>query len=241
MDLKEETILGSDASKHWYYISKGYALLQFIHGIAFSYVLDVGAGSGIFSKLLLDRTGAASAVCCDIGYTRNRAEHYAGKPLYFQQEITRSDADLVLFLDVLEHTADDVQFIKQYADKLNPGAHIVVTVPAFQFLFSGHDLFLNHYRRYTIATLEQCLTAAGLRVLKSRYYFLMLFPPIAMIRLITRIRLALGGGDVTPETNLRPHTRAINAILTAINRAELVIFPFNRLAGMTVFSLAVKQ
>jgi trans-aconitate methyltransferase len=241
MDLKEEAILGDAAASHWYYISKGAALLRFIKGIKAVEVLDIGAGSGIFAKLLLRRTGVSRVVCCDTGYSRERVEHCAEKPLYFKKEIEHSEAGLALFLDVLEHVEDDVLFVQEYAKKLKSGTYVAVTVPAFQFLFSGHDLFLDHYRRYTIASLEKCLSAAGLKVLKSRYYFFFLFPAIALVRLISKIRLMLFHAGSVPQSDLRPYGKAINALLVLINRAELAVFPFNRIAGITIFSLAVKQ
>ncbi len=241
MDLKEEAILGDGAASHWYYSSKGEALVRFIKNINAAEVLDIGAGSGIFAKLLLSRTGVRKAVCCDTGYSRERVERCADKPLYFKKGIDHSDAELVLFLDVLEHVADDARFVEEYAKKLKSGTYVAVTVPAFQFLFSGHDRFLEHYRRYTIASLEKCLSAAGLKVLKSRYYFLSLFPAIALLRLFSKIRLMFFPAGAVPQSSLKPCGKALNALLVLINRAELAVFPFNRIAGVTIFSLAVKQ
>ena len=68
MDLLEENILGDRINTHWYYVSKGRALLSFIKNIKPRSVLDVGAGSGVFSRLLLDKTACASAVCVDPNY-----------------------------------------------------------------------------------------------------------------------------------------------------------------------------
>lgn len=241
MDLKEESLLGDGADSHWYYISKGAALLRFIKDIKAAEVLDIGAGSGIFAKLLLNRTNARKVVCCDTGYSRERVEHCAEKALYFKKEIDQSEAGLALFIDVLEHVEDDVRFVKEYAKKLKSGTYIAVTVPAFPFLFSRHDLFLDHYRRYTIASLEKCLSAAGLKVLKSRYYFFFLFPAIALARILSRMRLMLFHTESVPQSDLRPYGKTVNALLILINKAELAVFPFNRIAGITIFSLAVKK
>lgn len=241
MDLKETPFLGDSAGSHWYYVSKGRALLRMIKDVRASEVLDIGAGSGIFAKLILRKTRVQKAVCCDTGYSREWDERCAGKPLYFKKSVAGSGADLVLLLDVLEHVENDVLFLRQYVEKLKPGTHVAVTVPAFQFLFSGHDLFLEHYRRYTIASLEKCLSAAGLRVLKSSYFFLLLFPAIALVRLLGRARLAILGSEGGHRSDVRPCGKAVNALLVLINSAELALFPLNRLAGVTVFSLAVKR
>jgi 2-polyprenyl-3-methyl-5-hydroxy-6-metoxy-1,4-benzoquinol methylase len=67
MDLKEEEILGEKIFEHWYYVSKGRAMLDFLgKGTAVKEILDVGAGSGIFSKQLLDKGVCSSAVCLDL-------------------------------------------------------------------------------------------------------------------------------------------------------------------------------
>lgn len=65
MDLKEEDILGESIYEHWYYISKGQALHHFLGDINTPEILDVGAGSGVFSRQLLDKGICKSAVCLD--------------------------------------------------------------------------------------------------------------------------------------------------------------------------------
>ena len=56
--------------------------------------------------------------------------------------------DLYLFTDVLEHVPDDVEMLKKYVGDAAPNSKFVITVPAFTTLWSGHDLYLKHYRRY---------------------------------------------------------------------------------------------
>ena len=68
MDLKEAGLLGADQGTHWYYASKARALLHCLDRKDPERILDVGAGSGFFSKFLLRRTSAKSAVCVDPGY-----------------------------------------------------------------------------------------------------------------------------------------------------------------------------
>jgi hypothetical protein len=76
--------------------------------------------------------------------------------------------DLMLFLDVLEHVADDHAFLKEMVgEALAPGGTIVVSVPAWQGLFGKHDEALKHYRRYSPRTLRAMLSNAGLEVTNS--------------------------------------------------------------------------
>ncbi len=87
--------------------------------------------------------------------------------------------NLVLLLDVIEHIEDDIAFL-QYL-RTHPGidenTHILITVPAYQFLFSAHDTFLAHYRRYTNHLLAAHLTQANIIPLHQGYFFSsLLFP-----------------------------------------------------------------
>jgi SAM-dependent methyltransferase len=241
VDLREEDILGDKVDSHWYYRSKSLALLKFLRSIkSINKVLDVGAGSGIFSKQLLQSTDAEESVCVDTGYPEEKRETINGKTIEFKKGFAGSDADIVLLMDVIEHIEDDVFFVKDIADKVKPGTSFLITVPAFQFLFSGHDSFLKHCRRYNISQLESCLEKAGLKVLKSRYYFGSLFPLIALLRIIKKIKMRLKSEKFVPESDLKVHSAFTNQILFLIHKFELLVFPYNKFFGLTVFSLAVK-
>jgi 2-polyprenyl-3-methyl-5-hydroxy-6-metoxy-1,4-benzoquinol methylase len=232
MDLKEEDILGSDIGRHWYYRAKAAALRAMVGGLRPQRLLDVGAGSGFFSRHLLGR-GAQSALCVDIGYERDRDESEAGKPVLYRRDCDQTDCDLVLMMDVLEHVDDDAGLVRHYAGKVPSGAHFLATVPAFRFLWSGHDVFLEHKRRYTLAEIEQVMRAAGLEVVKGAYYFGLVFPLAAAVRLATR-------GDVQSRSSLRKHGALTNGLLAAVCAAELPLLPLNRLAGLSAFVLARK-
>ena len=86
MDLKEEDILGAGIGGHWYYRSKAAALRRAVGSLAPKRLLDVGAGSGFFSRHLLERTPAESALCVDIGYAADRDDRVAGKPVRFRRD-----------------------------------------------------------------------------------------------------------------------------------------------------------
>ena len=195
MDIKEEHILGEAINDHWYYVSKGRALRSFLGKTAVEGVLDVGAGSGIFTQ------------------------------------------KLILMMDVLEHVDDDLALLKEYADPMPSDGRIAITVPAFQWLWSGHDVFLEHRRRYTLAQVEDLVARAGLRVIKGRYFFGGLFPAVAALRL--RDRLRLQRGEVTAKSDLRAMSNGPNKALIAFHDLERnTLFHFNRLAGLSVFCLA---
>ena len=232
MDLKEEDILGSDIGRHWYYQSKAAALRRMVGGLRPQRLLDVGAGSGFFSRHLL-ANGAQSALCVDVGYERTWDEMVGGKPVLYRRDCDATDCDLVLMMDVLEHVDNDAGLVSHYATKVPAGAHFLVTVPAFRFLWSGHDVFLEHKRRYTLAEIEQTMRTAGLDVVRGAYFFGAVFPLAAAIRLATR-------NDPTPRSTLKKHDALTNGLLAAACAMELPLFPINRLAGLSAFVLAKK-
>jgi SAM-dependent methyltransferase len=233
MDLKEEDILGNDIRRHWYYRSKAAALRRMVGPLRPQRLLDVGAGSGFFSHHLLAEGGAQSALCVDVGYERNRDETVGGKPVLYRRDCGATDCDLVLMMDVLEHVDNDAGLVRHYAAKVPAGAHFLVTVPAFRFLWSAHDVFLEHKRRYTLPEIETAMRAAGLNVVKGAYYFGVIFPLAAAVRLASR-------AGSQPRSSLKKHGATTNALLTAACAAELPLFPLNRLAGLSAFVLAQK-
>lgn len=233
MDLKEEDILGADIGRHWYYRSKAAALRRMVGPLGPQRLLDVGAGSGFFSRHLLTEGGAKSALCVDVGYARNRDETLDGKPVLYRRDCGPTDCDLVLMMDVLEHVDHDVDLVRHYAAKVPSGAHFLATVPAFRFLWSGHDVFLEHRRRYTLPEIEKTMCDAGLDVVKGAYFFGFIFPLAAAVRLATR-------GDTRPRSSLSNQGVLTNGLLTAACSVELPLFPINRLAGLSAFVLAKK-
>jgi SAM-dependent methyltransferase len=233
MDLKEEEILGDQVAQHWYYKAKAAALLRDLSGYSPKSVLDIGAGSGFFSRRLLERTSAQRATCVDIGYLRDWDEVHCGKPIAFRRAIAQSDADLVLAMDVIEHVADDAAMMRPYVDLVAPGTRFVFSVPAFGLLWSGHDVFLGHHRRYTLNSLERTVRNCGLVVDFSHYYYGAVFPLAASLRVLEHLR---SHGHHEPRSQLRQHGGFVNELLAAMCAAELPVMRANRLFGLTVFA-----
>ena len=238
MDLKEAELLGQDVGRHFYYAAKGAALRKLLGGRPATQILDVGAGSGVFTRQLLDARLAESALCVDIGYARDWTELHAGRPIHFVREARPGrQTDLLLMMDVLEHVDDDEALLRQYARGLPEQARVVITVPAFQWMWSGHDVFLEHRRRYTLGQLEALVRRSGLKVETGCYFFGALFPALAATRVWNRI----SSRDRAPaaRNELKQYPSWLNSALMQIHALERrTAFPANRLAGLTVFCLA---
>lgn len=236
MDLKEQAVLGDDAlATHWYYRAKAAAVRRLLRGARPAALLDVGAGSGFFARTLLEEPSIRSGVCVDPGYREERDELVGGKPLRFRRTVDQAGADLVLLMDVLEHVDDDLALLGDYVAKSPRGARFVITVPAFQMLWSGHDAFLEHRRRYTLRGLEKLARAAGLGVERGCYFYGLLFPLAAASRLLGNV-----AGRNEPRSQMRRSCGMVNSALAWTCLAELPLLRANRLAGLTAMALATK-
>ena len=151
----------------------------------------------------------------------------------YRRDTGPTECALVLMMAVLEHVDDDRWLVRHYADKVPGGAHFLVTVPAFSFLWSGHDVFLEHKRRYTLPAIEPPLRDAGMESVRGSYYCGFVFPLAAAVRLADR-------NTTEPRSSLKRQGALTNGILTALCAAELPFFPINRLAGLSCFVLARK-
>jgi SAM-dependent methyltransferase len=151
--------------------------------------LDVGCGDGCVLKFLSSRLPQSQFLGVDKALTPQMLQvlqaRFAGRRARFfnsfQEAVQESDIriDGVFLLDVVEHTEDDVSFLKEFVanSRIVQGAVFLITVPAFQSLYTAHDDFLKHYRRYSRRTIERCALAAGLKVQESGYFFFcLLFP-----------------------------------------------------------------
>ena len=196
-------------------------------------MLDVGAGGGFFSRHLLER-GAGQAICVDPGYDRDSDREHAGRPLLFRRSAPAAPSDLILMMDVLEHVDDDTALAAEYVRSARPGTRVVVTVPAFTWMWSGHDDFLEHRRRYTLPGVQAVLRRAGLRLDGGRYLYGLLLPLVVATRLPGKVARRIGRAS-PPSSQMRPVGALANAALLAACRLEALL-PHNPVAGLTAMA-----
>lgn len=133
--------------------------------------------------------------------------------------------DLVCLLDVLEHIEDDCGALARAARLLKPSGRLLVTVPAYAWLWSAHDEAHHHRRRYTSGLLGLRARTAGLAVTRLGYFNTLLFPLIAG----ARIGRKLAGRDEGSDASLPPSP--VNALLAGVFGLERhvvrnMLFPF---------------
>lgn len=127
--------------------------------------------------------------------------------------------DLICIFDVLEHINDDLETLKSLRKKLNRKGTLIITVPAYMFLWSAHDEANHHKRRYTKKQLIDIVSESGLSVIYTSYFNTILFPIIATVRIINNIINKKAGSDI----NLPP--KAVNNLLKRIFSIEKALLP----------------
>ena len=238
MDLKEESALQGDLATHWYYVSKRRALRRLVGPTKTKTLLDVGAGSGVFAKAFLSTGMCEQAICVDPNYSDQWVADHRTENIQFVRSVDHVSSDLVIMIDVLEHVDNDVELLKHYVDRAAPGTRFLISVPAFQFLWSSHDEFLDHRRRYTLADLLKTVRRSGLDTVKSRYFFGALFPIASAGRIADRV---LSSGKPAESSAMGDLPGPLNAAMIAIHDLErLVLFPLNKVCGVSAFCVAVK-
>lgn len=146
--------------------------------------------------------------------------------------------DLAISFDVVCNIIDDVGSLREIGRVLAPGARLLLLLPAFQFLWSAHDVAVGHKYRYTARSVRAKITRAGLIPERVTYANMLLFPAIAAYRWARRNEAA--DGDTT-HSDLVPLPRPVNTVLTWLFQAEMracrhIDFPF----GVSVLALARK-
>ncbi len=159
-------------------------------------LLEVGAGLGTITRKLVDRYPELSIVALEPAENvfADLASYAALTPRVTarRQTLTEYGADqaggfdAVLYLNVLEHIADDAQELHLAARMLRPGGALLVFGPALEWLYSELDYRAGHYRRYSLRQLRALASAAGLKVASGRYFDVLGVLPYLVVYRLSR-------------------------------------------------------
>ncbi len=221
--------------------------------------LDVGAGDAWLGVQLADELPPGSTMTCwDVNYSADDLEQLtATSPgIRFTAERPDMHADVISLLDVLEHVDDDVGLLRTIVhDNLTDDGVVIVSVPAYQGLFTAHDTALAHYRRYSPDQCRALLRAGGLRVDAEGGLFSTLLVPRAAQAGLERARSThavdrrtgaggVGGGvgGVGGWSGGPLLTRAITTVLTADIAASRWVSGHGRLLpGLSYWAVARRR
>lgn len=208
-------------NKHWWHISKRRSIRQLIekyNKVKNPKIIDIGCGTGKNIEELqklglvfgLDNSKEALNFCKKKGLKNlilGRAEKTDLKDNFF---------DIITLLDVLEHT-DDEKTLKEMNRILKKGGLIIITVPAFPWLWSKWDEILHHQRRYTQDTLKKILISNNFYPIKTTYLYSFLVLPVLIIRKIKQIFFA----DFYPS-DFKLSNLFFNFLLNYLSRVEFL-------------------
>ena len=238
MDIKELES-GVDPNSHWYFRAKRNFLLRNVpEGCTQS--VDIGAGSKYFSYELAKVDSMKSVFPIDPNFFAEDTETIKQcKVISLKQTSDQiCNSQFWVFMDVIEHIDDDIAFLKNYVQIAPMGSTFFITVPAYTFMWSQHDVFLGHYRRYTRRSLNTLMANAGLTTIKSGYFYSFLFP-LAFIQRKVLSRLAKSKKE---ESGLSKQNIVLSKVFELILNLELRITNgFGKLPGLTVACVAIKS
>lgn len=161
-------------------------IIFYKYGIANKDVLEIGCGAG--SSLEAIAESGNLVVGCDINQLALAEASKRGFSVFLcdleNQKTFGKQYDVVCAFDVLEHINKDAQVVENVNKMLKPGGYFIFTVPAFQCLFSGHDNYVKHYRRYSKKELKKMLISFDFDTVSLFYWNSLLFPLIAVKRLL---------------------------------------------------------
>lgn len=262
MDLVEARARGFEAAvRHPWETARFEVIDQLIRRhvplAAGSIVMDIGCGDTFVVESLAARYGGAEFFAVDTAFTGDLLEHYRARLNNPRIRMASSldalspppskPASLVLLMDVIEHIEDDTGFLHglRVRPYLAANTRLLITVPAYQSLFSSHDSFLGHYRRYSNASLRTLIERSGFKVVDIGYFFGSLLP----VRILQVIKERLFGlkpsqptSGIVTWTGGNAAAGLLSSALLLDARASMAIARSGlRLPGLSNYAICAKS
>jgi SAM-dependent methyltransferase len=182
-------------------------------------ILDAGCGTGR-NLVEFGRLGTAHGVDASetaVEFCRRRGLDGVRLGRLEALPFEEDSFDLLLACDVLEHVPDDLPALRELRRVAAPGASLLITVPAYRWLWSKHDVQLHHHRRYTLRGLREHVRAAGWDPVVDSYFMTVLLPAVAATRLLDR---ATGR---TPDSDLDRTPPVLNRLFESPAQLEAAV------------------
>lgn len=195
------------------------------HDYQWGRILDIGCGNGVVGKQIQDSWGVKISGC-DLNLAALRTIPSGRFSLYFYniheryQEFKHFFSTISL-MDVLEHIADPVEFLKAVCFHLKSDGRLIINVPAIPLLYSRYDQASGHVKRYDFSTLKRELNLSGFEIERIQYWGISL----VLVLLIRKFVLLFCDQQKIMETGFNPKSDLASRFLDSIRRIECRVLP----------------
>jgi len=241
--------MASVEDTHWWFRARRAVIMSVLRDLRLppeAEILDAGSGTGGNLRML---SGFCKLSAMEMDASARALANARGVVPVVEGQLPETipfgDAqfDLVVLFDVLEHIEQDYTTLRRIHGCLKPGGRLLLTVPAFELLWSMHDAMHHHKRRYSLPPLIRLVERAGYTVAFASYVNFWLFPLIAILRILDRIsdgRIIGKKVDGNAELHIPPFP--INTLLELIFASEAGIIRKVRLPfGVSIILAAEKS
>ena len=241
-----------EEDKHWWFATRTRAILAFLDRYAgpngYPDILDIGCGAANMTHHLR-HYGRVSGVDSNPRPLQVARERGLDAVLGSAEDLPFGDSafDLVALLDTIEHVPGESRVLTECRRVLRPGGKLLVTVPAYQFLWSHNDVINMHQRRYTARGLRALLAESGFRPLRVSYAHFFIFPAAVALILLRRGRsepelASPHFDDDAYQVEMEPASPLVNRVLGGVGKVEAALLRHVSLPwGTSVIALAARQ
>lgn len=226
---------------YWWFQARQFIIDKLIHKYTdlknHDIILDAGCGTGGFAAYI---SQYFQVIGLDTSKTAIEFSKKRGIKTIYNQVLGDFDSSkhaikAITMLDVIEHIEDDLSVMQDAYNKLPKEGYFIVSVPAYQWLWSNHDRIHMHYRRYTKSHFNELLKKAGFEIEFSSYFNSFLFLPGALKRIVQKI---LGKESEDPVDHVSPW---MNNLFNCIFRSEAVFLgPLTFPCGLSIVTICKK-
>ncbi len=228
--------------RHWWFRARRRVISSLLTRAALPpspRILDAGCGTGR-NLLEFGKLGRATGVDVSpqaVEFCRGRGVADVRQAAVEDLPFDALSFDVLLATDVIEHVDDDVAVLRELRRVAADDARLILTVPAYQWLWSTHDESVHHRRRYTAGRLRERVLATGWAPTVETYFFSTVLPPVALLRTVRTRTGRTGKSDLALPSP--PVNRLLE--LTVRGEARLIERGLRLPAGVSVGMVCVAR